>query len=47
MTNFLIMVPLLCGGLLLGMLLFIEIGRRIGVRQHSADPEGARGGGRS
>lgn len=44
MTNFLIVVPLLVGGLFLGLLLFIEIGRRIGVRRHSADPDGARAG---
>ena len=44
MTNFLNVAPLLCGGLFLGMLLFIEIGRRIGVRQHRTDPEGARAG---
>jgi hypothetical protein len=44
MNNFLIVVPLLCVGLFLGMLLFIEIGRRIGLRRHSADPDGARAG---
>lgn len=44
MQNFLIVVPLLCGGLFLGMLLFIEIGRRIGVRRHSADPGSAHAG---
>jgi hypothetical protein len=31
-------------GLLLGMLLLIEAGRRIGVRRLAADPEGARAG---
>lgn len=41
MDNFLIVVPLLCVGLFLGMLLFIDIGRRIGARQRSADPDGA------
>jgi hypothetical protein len=44
MNNFVVVAPLLCVGLFLGMLVFIEVGRRIGLRRHSADPDGARAG---
>jgi hypothetical protein len=35
---------LLAGSLFFGMLIFIEVGRRIGVRRLTEDPEGARAG---
>jgi hypothetical protein len=44
MANFLTVIPLVCGGLFLGMLLMMEAGRRLGVRRLAADPEGARAG---
>ena len=44
MANFLTVIPLLCGGLFLGLLLMMEAGRRLGVRRLAADPEGARAG---
>jgi hypothetical protein len=44
MANFLTVIPLLCGGLLIGLLLLIEAGRRLGVRRLATDPEGARAG---
>jgi len=44
MVNFLSVVPLLCGGLFLGLLLMMEAGRRLGVRRLATDPEGARAG---
>jgi hypothetical protein len=37
-------ISLFSVGLFLGMLLFLEIGRRIGIRQIAKDPEGARTG---
>jgi hypothetical protein len=37
-------ISLLSVGLFLGMLLFLEVGRRIGMRQLAKDPEGARTG---
>src|SRR6185436_20820367 len=44
MANFLTVIPLLCGGLFIGLLLLIEAGRRLGVRRLATDPEGARAG---
>ena len=44
MTNFLTVIPLVCGGLFLGLLLMMEAGRRLGVRRLATDPEGARAG---
>ena len=44
MANFLTLIPLLCGGLFLGMLVLMEAGRRLGVRRFIEDPEGARAG---
>lgn len=35
---------LFAGGLFLGMLLLLELGRRIGTRRLAQDPEGARQG---
>jgi hypothetical protein len=40
-TNY---APLLSGGLFLGMLVLLEVGRRIGFRRLAQDPEGARQG---
>ena len=44
MANFLTVIPLLCGGLFLSLLLMMEAGRRMGVRRLATDPEGARAG---
>ena len=44
MANFPAFIAAACGGLFLGMLVLIEIGRRLGVRRLIADPDGARAG---
>ena len=44
MANFLTVVLLLCGVLFLGMLLAMEVGRRMGARRLVTDPGGARAG---
>jgi hypothetical protein len=42
--SIIVQVALFAGGLFLGMLLFLEGGRRLGERRLEADPEGARTG---
>ena len=44
MTNFALTATLIAGGLFAAILLFLEIGRRLGVRTAARDPEGARSG---
>ena len=42
--DFIIAAPLFAVGLFIGMLILLEIGRRIGVRRIARDPEGAQAG---
>lgn len=44
MENVVTVLMVAPGGLFLGLLLFLEAGRRIGVRRLASDPEGARAG---